>query len=234
MDYFDFKQFRVYQEKAAFKVGTDAVLLGAWADPSSASSILDIGTGTGLLALMMAQKSPAEITAIEPDGQSYEEAVSNAGISPWSHRINIINTSLQDYCPSPRGFDLIISNPPYYRRSLHNKDERLSRTRHDYGLSPQSLLEGAGRLMSTGGIFCLVLPYAESALFIAEASDYGLYCNRMLKVKPLPSSPVKRVLMEFGREKKELHQSFITIEKGERHEYTDAYRKLTAGYYLYF
>ncbi|MDZ7737926.1 MAG: methyltransferase [Bacteroidales bacterium] len=234
MDYFDFKQFRIYQQKAAFKVGTDSVLLGAWTDPSSAATILDIGTGTGLLALMMAQKSPADITAIEPDGQSYEEAVSNAGNSPWSNRINITNTRLQDYHPAGPDFDLIISNPPFFRSSLHNKDERLSRTRHDCDLSSQELLEGAGRLMSAGGTFCLVLPYAESALFIAEAADFGLYCNRILKVKPLPSSPVKRVLMEFGRKKKELHQAFLTIEKGERHEYTAAYRKLTAAYYLYF
>ncbi len=234
MDYFDFKQFRVYQQKSAFKVGTDAVLLGAWVDPLSASSILDIGTGTGLLALMMAQKSSAEITAIEPDGHSYQEAVSNAGASPWGNRIDIINTRLQDYTPAGRDFELIISNPPFFRGSLHNKDERLSRTRHDYDLSSHQLLEGAGRLLSTGGTFCLVLPYAESALFIAEASDFGLYCNRILKVKPLPSSPVKRVLMEFGRKKKELHQAFLTIEKGERHEYTAAYRKMTADYYLYF
>lgn len=234
MDYFDFKQFRVYQQKSAFKVGTDSVLLGAWVDPSSASAILDIGTGTGLLALMMAQKSPAKITAIEPDGQSYEEAVSNAGISPWGNSINIINTRVQDYHPAGAEFDLIISNPPFFRGSLHNKDERLSRSRHDCDLSSRELLEVARRLMSTGGTFCLVLPYAESALFIAEAADFGLYCNRILKVKPLPSSPVKRVLMEFGRKKKELHQSFLTIEKGERHEYTAAYRKLTAAYYLYF
>ncbi len=234
MVYFDFKQFRVYHGKSAFKVGTDAVLLGAWVDPSSAFAILDIGTGTGLLALMMAQKSTCGITAIEPDGQSYEEAVSNAGNSPWGNRINIINTRLQDYHPAGPDFDLIISNPPFFRRSLYNKDDRLSRTRHDYDLSSQELLEGAGRLMSMEGTFCLVLPYAESALFIAEAADFGLYCNRILKVKPLPSSPVKRVLMEFGRKKKELHQAFLTIEKGERHEYTAAYRKLTADYYLYF
>ncbi|MFP4488022.1 MAG: tRNA1(Val) (adenine(37)-N6)-methyltransferase [Bacteroidales bacterium] len=234
MAYFDFKQFRVYQEQSAFKVGTDSVLLGAWTDPSSASSVLDIGTGTGLLALMMAQKSNCEITAIEPDRQSYEEAARNVNISPWDNRINLINTRLQDYHPAGPDFDLIISNPPFFRGSLFNKDERLSRSRHDYDLSSTELLEGAGRLMNTGGIFCLVLPYGESALFIAEAADSGLYCNRILNIKPLPSSPVKRVLMEFGRKKKELHQSFLTIEKGERHAYTAAYRKLTADYYLYF
>lgn len=234
MEYFDFKQFRVYQEKSAFKVGTDSVLLGAWTDTSSATRVLDIGTGTGLLALMTAQKSRSEIYAIEPDPQSYEEALHNVGISPWSNRIRVLNIKVQDYYPPAESYDLIISNPPFFRSSLHNKDERLSRARHDHELSAGDLLQAVGRLMAPGGLFSLVLPYAESALFIAEASDHGLYCNRILKVKPVSTSPVKRVLMEFGRKKKELQQSFLTIEKNKRHEYTASYMKLTADYYLYF
>jgi tRNA1Val (adenine37-N6)-methyltransferase len=232
MDYFDFKQFRVYQHKSAFKTGTDGVLLGAWSDTSSATSILDIGTGTGLLALMVAQRSGARIIALEPDEQSFEQALDNIRISPWKNRIRVLNTKVQDYFPDHK-FDLIVTNPPFFRESLVNKDERISGARHNLNLSYGELLEAAERLIADSGIFSLVLPYAEAALFIAEAADYELYCNKILRVKPLPSAPVKRMLMEFGKEKRELQQSFLTIETA-RHDYTYEYKKLTADFYLDF
>ncbi|HCC71280.1 MAG TPA: tRNA (adenine-N(6)-)-methyltransferase [Bacteroidales bacterium] len=233
MKYFDFKQFRINQERSAFKVGTDGVLLGAWADASSAGNILDIGTGTGLLALMLGQRTECDIVAVEADKTSYEEALLNVNNSPWHKRIRLVNTSIQDYLPA-RTFDLIVSNPPFFSNSLKNKDERLGRARHDINLNPRDLLKAVERLLSGEGTFCLVLPYTGAALFIADASEFGLYCNKMLKVKPLPSSPVKRILMEFSRVKKEMHQSFLTIESGKRHQYTVAYKKLTSAYYLNF
>ncbi len=235
MDYFEFKQFRVCQEHAAFKVGTDGVLLGAWSDISSARRILDIGTGTGLIALMLAQRSGSEteITALEPDKESYFEAAHNAGISPWKKRINIINKRVQDFIPGEM-FDMVISNPPFFRNSLCSRDERVSRARHDSDLNSTDLIRSVNRLTGPHGRFCLILPYAEAAMFIAEASGYGLYCNKVLKIKPVPSSPVKRMLMEFGKEKEEFRQSFITIEKGRRHEYTESYKRLTGDFYPAF
>ena len=232
MDYFDFKQFRIYQHKSAFRIGTDAVLLGAWADTSSAAMILDIGTGTGLLALMMAQRTGSEIIALEPDNHSYEQALENVRINPWNNRIQVLNIKVQDYYPDHK-FDLIVSNPPFFRKSLVNRDERLSRARHDHDLPSFNLLRAVERLITVNGKFCLVLPYAEAALFIAEAADFELYCNKILRIKPMPSAPVKRMLMEFGREKRELQQSFLTIETA-RHEYTDEYKKLTADFYIDF
>ncbi|MDT8400733.1 MAG: methyltransferase [Bacteroidales bacterium] len=232
MDYFDFKHFRLYQDKSAFRIGTDGVLLGAWADVSSAGKILDIGTGTGLIALMMAQRTSSEIVAIEPDGQSYEQAVENVDLSPWRNRIEVINTRIQDYL-SEASFDLIVTNPPFFRQSLANRDERLAKARHDYDLSGTDLLSAVKRFMAPGGKFCLIFPFKEAAVFIAEAAGFGLYCNKIVKVKPLPAAPVKRMLMEFEAEKKELQQSFLTIEK-IRHRYTDEYKKLTAEFYLAF
>ncbi|MGM0667784.1 MAG: tRNA1(Val) (adenine(37)-N6)-methyltransferase [Bacteroidota bacterium] len=232
MDYFDFKQFRVYQHKAAFKTGTDGVLLGAWADASSANRVLDIGTGSGLIALMIAQRTDAAIVGIEPDILSCGQARENVEISPWKDRIEIVNKRLQDYSPGDK-FDLIVSNPPFFRQSLTGSDQRRANARHDYNLSGAELVRGVCRLLAPAGKFCLILPYAEAAIFIAEAAETGLFCNKILKVKPMPSSPVKRMLMEFAAVKSELQQSFLTIER-ERHRYTDEYKKLTADYYLYF
>ena len=232
MGYFDFKQFRVYQDKSPFKVGTDGVLLGAWTDIAHAERILDIGTGTGLLALMLAQRTQASITALEPDGRSYKQALENIEISPWESRITVINKRVQDFDPGIT-FDLIVSNPPYFRQSLVNKDQQLAIARHDLDLTGTDLLMALKRLIAPGGAFCLVLPYAEASLFIAEATDYDLYCNKILKVKPTPSAPVKRMLMEFGTVKRELHQSFLTIEQA-RHKYTGDYKKLTGDFYLAF
>ncbi len=232
MDYFDFKQFRIYQHKSAFRIGTDAVLLGAWADTSSAATILDIGTGTGLIALMIAQRTSSDIIAIEPDRQSYEQAIENVEISPWKNRIKIINARVQDYSPGRR-FDLLITNPPFFRQSMANRNERLAKARHDNDLSGTDLLKAVKRLIEPGGTFCLILPYTEAAIFIAEASDYDLYCNKILKIKPMPSAPVKRMLMEFGTLKRELRQSFLTVETA-RHKYSDEYIKLAADYYLDF
>ncbi|MBS0010296.1 MAG: methyltransferase [Bacteroidales bacterium] len=232
MDYFDFKQFRVYQDKSPFKVGTDSVLLGAWTDISHAEHILDIGTGTGLLALMLAQRTEVSITALEPDSSSFMQAQENIDISPWESRITVINKRVQDFNPGLT-FDLIVSNPPYFRQSLVNNDQHLAKARHDLDLTGTDLLTAARRLIAPGGAFCLVLPYTEASIFIAEAADYDLYCNKILKVKPLPSAPVKRMLMEFGAEKKELHQSFLTIERA-RHKYTGDYKKLTRDFYPAF
>jgi len=233
MDYFDFKQFRVYQDKSAFKVGTDGVLLGAWVNTALSKRILDIGTGTGLIALMMAQRSEADIMAIEPDRHSYEQACENIERSPWKNKITVINTAVQEFSPDIN-FDLIVTNPPFFRNSLPNNNERMTLARHDTGLPSNELLKAVVRLLSNKGRFSLILPYTEAAMFVAEATDFELFCNEILKVKPLPSAPVKRMLMEFSGEKGEMHQSFITVESGKRHQYTAAYKKLTGDYYINF
>jgi tRNA1Val (adenine37-N6)-methyltransferase len=233
--HFKFKQFLINQGKTAFKVGTDGVLLGAWSDVKGVKKILDIGTGTGLIALMLAQRCDAYIIAIEPDSDSYNQAVGNVMNSRWSERIRVENTDFQSFYPRySETFDLIITNPPFFSNSLKNPDIRKSNTRHAELLSPDDILTGTSQLLSEKGKLRLILPYTEGNLFIVEASSYGLYCNNILKVKTHPSSPVRRLLLEFEKIKIPLTEKFLTIECGKRHDYSDEYIDLTKDFYLYF
>lgn len=232
-NYFNFKQFTVNQEKSAFKVGTDGVLLGAYIDVSGAESILDIGSGSGLVSLMLAQRCEADITAIEPDQDSYRQTCENSEHSPWRDRIKVIQTDLQNYYPGEGRFDLLVSNPPYFNESLKNPDPRKSAARHNDSLSSEELLKGVMRLINDNGRFQLILPYVEGNIFIAEAHLYGLYCNDILKIRPLPGAEIRRLILTFARERKVPAERFLTIEHG-RHEYTDDYINLTKEFYLKF
>lgn len=233
-DYFSFKQFKIYQDKCAFKVGTDGVLLGASAEVAGAGRILDIGTGTGLIALMVAQRSNAEIVAIEPDKSSYDQASSNVEKSRWKSRIKVENCSLQDYDPGSEKFDLIITNPPYFSDSLKNPDLIKAFTRHNFALKNEELLEGVERLLSENGRLQVIMPYAEGNIFIAEAAVHGLYCQSIIKIKPLPTCEIRRSILTFSRKKQKVAERFLTIEHGKRHEFTDEYKNLTKDFYLKF
>ena len=233
-NYFRFKQFTVYQGKSAFKVGTDGVLLGAYADISNSKRILDVGTGSGLIALMLAQRSDAEIVAIEPDPDSYTQACENAGISKWCKRIRIENCDLQGFFPDDPLFDLIVTNPPYFIDSLRNRDMPKSKARHNFSLNHTDILKGVARLLKDDGRLQLILPWAEGNLFIAEAQEFGLYCNDILKIKPVPSGIIRRIIVCFSRNKSIVAEKFLTIEKGTRHDYTQDYKNLTKDFYLNF
>lgn len=232
-DYFRFKQFTINQGRCAFKVGTDGVLLGAVADVTGVKSILDIGTGSGLIALMLAQRSEADLCAIEPDHDSFLQATENVRSSKWSERVEVIETDLQSYSPEKK-FDLIVTNPPYFRDSIRNPDVRKSSARHNDALPSSELLDGISRLLDDSGTFQLIMPYAEGNVFIAEAADYGFYCNSILKIRPLPSSEIRRLILNFSRNKQKLAEKFLTIGYGKRHDYTDEYKELTKEFYLKF
>lgn len=231
---FTFKQFNIYQEKCSFKVGTDGVLLGAYTDINGIRTILDIGTGTGLIALMLAQRSEAEITAIEPDRNSFEQACDNIRRSKWSDRIQVINTDLQNYRPGTSGFDLIVSNPPYFVDSLPNPDPGKAAARHNITLDRQELLRGISELLVENGRFQVILPYPDGNIFIAEAQSYGFYCYDILKIKPLPTSEVRRMILGFSGRRQERKEKFLTIEHGPRHDFTKEYIRLTKDFYLRF
>lgn len=232
-DYFHFKQFTINQGRCAFKVGTDGVLLGACTDVSGAERILDVGTGSGLIALMLAQRTNVGITAIEPDVDSYEQAMENVSQSKWCKRISVENIRLQDFNPW-HTFDLIVTNPPFFSDSLRNPDVRKASARHNLSLSTEDLLTGVDRLLKENGLFQIILPYAEGNVFIAEAAGHGLYCESILKVKPLPDSEIRRMILAFRRARKSVSEKFLVIEKGRRHEFTEDYINLTKDFYLKF
>jgi len=233
--YFKFKKFTVHQEHAPFKITTDSVMLGAWAQIAGAKNILDIGTGTGILSLMAAQRSEAVIVAIEPDPGSYMQAGLNFSDSPWHKRITLINTRVQDYFPAAGLlFDTVITNPPFYIDSLPNPDAGKAIARHSLSLKHRQLLEAALRLMTSSGTLQLVLPVRETVIFIEMAASLGLHCKRKLNVKPTPEIPPSRVLMTLGRSQGSVEESTIIIEKEGRHHYSDEYVSLTEDFYLIF
>ncbi len=232
--YFTFKEFTIYQDRTAFKVGTDGVLLGAVADVNSRKRILDIGTGTGLIAIMLAQRSKAEIVAIEPDRESFLQAGSNISLCKWSNRIKIEQTDLQNFTTTGDKFDLIVTNPPFFNDSLLNPDPRKSAARHNVNLTRMEILEGVSVLLEEYGCFQLILPYAEANVFIAEAVQYGFYCNSLLKIRPLPTSDIRRIILSFSKIRQKPTEKFLTIEHGKRHEFTEDYISLTKDFYLKF
>jgi tRNA1Val (adenine37-N6)-methyltransferase len=231
--YFSFKQFTIHQDKSAFKVGTDGVLLGACAGLSGIGNILEIGSGTGVVSIMLAQRCDATITAIEPDFDSFMQTTENVARCKWHDRIKLEHTDLQNFKTSEK-FDLIITNPPYFSDSLKNPDARKAVTRHNDSLSSAEILDGALRLMKEDGHLQLIMPYAEGNVFIAEAAGYGLYCNNILKIKPLPSGEIRRLILTFSKIKRKPVEKFLTIENGVRHEFTEEYKILTKEFYLKF
>lgn len=232
-DYFHFKQFTIHQEKTAMKVGTDGVLLGAWADLKDSRFILDIGTGTGLIALMAAQRQmSAEIDAVEINKDAYEQAVQNVNISPWSSRIHLYPISLFDFQPG-HSYDHILCNPPFFLQSTPAPDRNRTIARHCKELEHTDLLAFARRFLTEKGKLGLILPVKEAEELIRKAENYTLFLTRLLQVHPTPSKAVKRYLMEFSRQNAPLQHRKLIVEY-ERHHYSKEYQELTRDFYLNF
>ena len=228
--YFSFKQFTVHHDRCAMKVGTDGVLLGAWTDVSSSRRILDIGTGTGLIALMLAQRSSARITAIDIDSEAVEQARENVGLSPWKDRIEVHLQDVCEYAPE-EGFDVIVSNPPYFNHSLKCPDSQRTTARHTDSLDAGQLIGKAAGFLHPDGWFSVVIPADQSDDFIRMATNCGLFLSRHTHVITRPSLPPKRSLLEFRKTPVECRTDELLIEL-DRHVYSDAYIALTKDFYL--
>ena len=230
-DQFRFKQFTICQDRCAMKVGTDGVALGAWAPVAGVQRILDIGTGTGLIALMLAQRSAAEcqIVALELDEAAAIQAAENVAASPWPQKIRVAQGALQQW--QDADYDLIVSNPPYYRHGQILPNEARRQARHTATLRHGELLAHALRLLSPSGRLALVLPVAEGRELIALAAQMGLHLQICQQLIPKPEREVNRFLLLFSREKSKplWLESVICTENNEYHE---SYRQMVAPFYL--
>ncbi len=233
--YFQFKKFKIIQEKSAMKVGTDGVLLGAWVNLVNVKSALDVGAGTGLLALMLAQRSNAEITGIEIEKNAAEEAIENVKTTEWANRISIRNISFQEFAETTKEkFDLIISNPPFFSNSIKSKNQNRTIARHNDLLPFSSLIEGASKLLKINGKLAVVFPADQSLEFIETAHSFGLYLFRKLEIQPRPNIKPNRVLMEFGYKQCNLKIESLFVRNEMDNDYSKAYKKLTRDFYLHF
>ena len=231
---FKFKKFILYHQKSTLKVGTDAILLGAWACTENAEKIFDIGCGCGIITLMLAQRSNATIDAVEIDFNSTEEAKRNAEISEWKNRINIQNISFQDFIKDKKEiYDLIVSNPPYFSNSLKSNDLNRNLAKHNDSLSYKELASGILKLLKTNGKATIILSKSESKTFKNIALENGLYCNKEMEVFPKTGLKSNRLLMQFEKQKLEPEIKKISI-LDSNNKHTTEFINLCKDFYLNF
>lgn len=217
------------------KVGTDGVLLGAWSDTTGAASILDIGTGTGLIAIMLAQRAVnATIHAVEIDEEAAEQATENMKKAPWASNLTCFHTSIQDFAKQTRQrYDLIVSNPPFFSGGTFSSSQDKTSVRHTIKLPHGDLLSAIRSLLAPDGRFCMILPQMEGLRFREMADNYGIFCSRMVEVVPKPGKQVERLLLQFELNNKPVQQSQLVIRDGDGpDDWSEAFRQLTGSYYL--
>ncbi|WP_054852548.1 tRNA1(Val) (adenine(37)-N6)-methyltransferase [Olleya sp. ITB9] len=231
---FEFKAFTVQQDQCAMKIGTDSVLLGAWTPlDTNPFSILDIGAGTGVLSLQLAQRSTAQvIDALEIDELAYEQCVDNFEASPWADRLFCYHADLAEFTEEIEDqYDLIISNPPFYSEDFKTDNNQRDLARFTDALPFEHLVDSVSKLLTKDGVFSVVIPYKEESHFIALASQVGLFPNRILHVKGTKHSEIKRSLLAFSFRESVIKTEVLVIEI-ERHQYTQEYINLTQDFYL--
>ena len=229
---FRFRQFTVHQDKCAMKVGTDAVLLGSWVDPNYSRRILDIGTGTGLIALMLAQKSTAEIDAVDIDESAYQQAKENFNLSEWRDRIHVFHQSFQEFSEkSKMKYDLVVSNPPYFHHASKPCEEARLNARHNAQLSFDSLICGVKKILSDDGRFCVILPSKEGMEFLDLCQRTNLFCHEIIRVKTKAEKIEKRLMMKFGFDLCLTTHHEIIIQE-EDSSFTSEYMEMTREYFI--
>jgi len=217
-------------------VGIDGVLLGAWVSAGNPSKILDIGTGTGLIALMMAQRFPAaKIDAVEIDEAACQEAQFNFEQSSWNNRLHLIQTSFQQFSEETNTkYDLIVSNPPFFENSVKVKTVARELARSSENLSLDELFAGAVKILSKNGVIAVIFPFQRFNEMISMASKNGLFMKRFVKIKPNPEKPFHRIMVEFSKNEGIISEEELIIESMKHDDYTDDYRALTRDFYLKF
>jgi len=232
---FQFKQFSIQQDRCAMKVGTDAVLLGAWCPiENNPISILDIGAGTGILALMLAQRSNAkQIDALEIDEEAYEQCVENFENSPWSDRLFCFHAGLDEFVDEPEDeYDIVLSNPPFYAEDYKTENSQRDLARFQDALPFEELIEAADLLLSENGIFAVILPFKEEQRFVDLCAEFELFPVKITRVKGNSSTPIVRSLLAFKRYELSTLQADELIIETARHHYTNDYIDLTKDFYL--
>jgi tRNA1Val (adenine37-N6)-methyltransferase len=238
---FEFKQFSVEQDRCAMKIGTDGVLLGAWTPiDNNPANILDIGTGTGVIALMLAQRTVSnsftkieQIDAFDIDENAYEQATENFENSPWNDKLFCFHAGLDEFIAEPdEEYDLIVSNPPFYSEGYKSDNSERNLARFQDAMPFEQLVEAADLLLSENGIFAIIIPIKDEEKFVSLAKDFELYPFKITRVRGMQSSPVKRSLLALSRKVPEnLEVDELTIEIS-RQIYTPEYIALTKDFYL--
>lgn len=218
------------------KIGTDGVLLGAWTSLDHfPESILDVGTGTGLIALMLAQRSPAPlIDALEIDDDAYEQAVENFEQSDWGDRLFCYHAAFDEFVEEMQDeekYELIVSNPPFYSEDYTSENSSRNKARFTEALPFPDLLEGVSKLLSSEGVFCTIIPFKEEKEFLALAEKRSLFPHKITRVKGSENSEIKRSLLQFGFTKVETEETALILEIS-RHNYTEDYKSLVSPFYL--
>lgn len=234
MKAFHFKKFSVAQDRCAMKIGTDGVLLGAWTSlENNPEAILDIGAGTGVIALMLAQRSQTEtIDGLEIDANAYEQCVDNFENSPWGDRLFCYHASFDEFAQEmDEPYDLIVSNPPFHTEDYLTGNKPRDQARFSSALSFSELLQGTVQLLAESGIFSVIIPKSRETEFVKSALENHLHLQKRTEVRGNPTSPVKRSLLQFGFDSKPVVSNSLTIEKS-RHDYTEEYKTLTKDFYL--
>ena len=217
------------------KIGTDSVLLGAWCPlDNTPFSVLDIGSGTGILSLMLAQRSnAAQIDALEIDEKAYEQAVDNFEKSPWSDRLFCFHAGLDEFVEEPEEeYDLIVSNPPFYSEDYKSNDEQRDLARFQDAMPFEDLIEAADLLLSENGILSVIIPFKEEEKFINLANEFELYPFKITRIKGTPTTEIKRSLLAFSRKENSKFPIDVLIIETSRHQYTEEYIALTKDFYL--
>jgi tRNA1Val (adenine37-N6)-methyltransferase len=230
--WFQFKQFRIEQQRSALKVGTDGVLLGAWCGVTGAKSILDVGTGTGVIALMLAQRSESHISAVEISEDACLDARHNFQNSPWSERLTLYSGDFNNFMESHAlSFDLVVCNPPFFKKSMKSSDPASSIARHDISLSFEQLITGAKKMLTSQGRFAVILPIEVLDDFRETARLAGFYLIRKTTINPKIGKPPKRVLLEFSVSTAypEANELVILLDS---QTYSEKFIELTKEFYL--